>query len=121
MMDMFTVILLICVVVWVVKKKLLSRFKKTGQEAVSEKAGKAVVMGNEAPDFRILSFRSTDFTHADDLAHCVEYELGEALKEIKDNGCRLMGDPFPVVMGENLLIILYYTDGSNADGAEVAG
>lgn len=118
-MDMIMVILLICVVVWVVKKKVLPRFKKGGQEAASEKAGKAVVMGNEAPDFRILSFCSTDFARADDLAHCVEYELGKALKEIKDNGCRLMGDPFPVVMGENLLIILYYTDGSNADDKEV--
>lgn len=121
MMDMLTVIFFICVVVWVVKKKLLSRFKKTGKEAASEKAGKAAVMKNETPDFRILSFKSTDFTHADDLAHCVEYELGKALKEIKDNGCRLMGDPFPVVMGENLMIILYYTDCSSADSAEVAG
>lgn len=120
-MDMLTVIFLICVVVWVVKKKVMPRFKKTGQNATVKKAEKVTVMGNETPDFRILSFRSTDFTHADDLAHCVEYELGKALKEIKDNGCRLMGDPFPVVMGENLLIILYYTDGSNADCVEVAG
>lgn len=121
MMDMFTVIFLICVIVWLVKKKFLPRLKKTEQEAASEKAGKAAVMGNENPGFRILSLRSTDFTHADDLAHCVEYKLGKALKEIKDNGCRLMGDPFPVVMGENLLIILYYTDGSTVDRSEVAG
>lgn len=121
MMDMLTVIFLICVVVWLVKKKLLPRRKKIGQEAASEKAGKAAVMKNEIPDFRILSFCSTDFTKEDDLAHCVEYELGKALKEIKDTGCRLMGDPFPVVMGENLLIILYYTDCSTADSEEAAG
>lgn len=118
-MDMFTVILLICVVVWLVKKKFLPRLKKTGQKAVSEKAGKAAVMVNEFPDFRILSFSSTDFARADDLAHCVEFELGRVLRELKDCDCRLMGDPFPVVMGENLLIILYYTDCSNADGEEV--
>lgn len=121
MKDMFTVIFLICVVVWLVKKKLLTRRKKNGPEAATEKAGKAAVMRNEIPDFRILSFRSTDFTHEDDLAHCVEYELGKALKELKDTGCSLMGDPFPVVMGENLLIILYYTDCSTADSVEVAG
>lgn len=120
-MDMFTVIFLICVVVWLVKKKLLPRLKKTGQEAVSEKAGKAAVMVNEFPDFRILSFRSTDFARADDLAHCVEFELGRVLRELKDCDCRLMGDPFPVVMGENLLIILYYTDGNTVDRAEVTG
>lgn len=121
MMDMLTVILLICVMVWMVKKKFLPRLKKAGQEAASGKEGKAAVMKNETPDFRILSFRSTDFTREDDLAHCVEYELGKAFKELKDNGCRLMGDPFPVVMGENLLIILYYTDGSTADSVEIAG
>lgn len=121
MMDMFTVIFLICVIVWLVKKKFLPRLKKTGQEAASEKAGKAAVMGNVTPDFRILSFRSTDFARADDLAHCVEFELGRALRELKDCGCRLMGDPFPVVMGENLLIILYYIDCSTAESEEVAG
>ncbi len=121
MMDMFTVIFLICVVVWLVKKKLLPRFKKTGQEAASEKAGKAADMKNEFPDFMILSFRSTDFARADDLAHCVEFELGRALRQLKDDGCRLMGDPFPVVMGENLMIILYYTECSNTDSVEVAG
>lgn len=121
MMDILTVLFLICVLVWVVKKKLLPRMKKGGQEAAAERETRADVMKDDTPDFRILSFRSTDFIQADDLAHCVEYELGKAFKELKDNGCRLMGNPFPVVMGENLLIILYYKDCRNADSREAAG
>lgn len=65
-------------------------------------------MKNEMPDFRVLSFNTGDFIHTDDLAHCVEFELEKAISELKKDGCLLAGDPFPIVAGSSILILLNY-------------
>lgn len=111
MMDMLTVIVLLIVGFVIVKKKLLPRLKNKGQEPTPEKEGGAA-MRNENPDFTILSFCSADFTNAEDFAHCVEFELGKEIRRLTEKGCRLIGDPFPVVVGEIMLIVLYYSGGT---------
>lgn len=65
-------------------------------------------MKNEMPDFRVLSFNTGDFTHTEDLAGCVEYELSKVISELKKEGCLLAGDPFPIVSGSSILILLNY-------------
>lgn len=107
MMDAVTVLVLLGFGFYVVKKRLLPRFKKGRQEDPTEKA--AVCLPDcRQTDFRILSFNTGDFTYTEDLAHCVEYELAKAIGELKKEGCFLTGDPFPVVVGSSLLILLYY-------------
>lgn len=107
MMDAVYILVLCAVGFFLVKNKLLPRLKKTGQEAVPEKEGGACVK-NEMPDFRVLSFNTGDFTYKDDLANCVEFELGKAISELKKDGCLLVGDPFPIVAGSSILILLNY-------------
>mgnify|MGYP001036717380 CR=1 FL=1 len=113
MMDALTVLVLLCLGFYAVKKKLLPRLKKGGRDALPEKeqekkADGAAMSGQAVPDFRILSFNTGDFTHTDDMAHCVEYELGKAVSDLKKEGCTLNGDPFPIVVGCSLLILLRY-------------
>lgn len=113
MMDALTVIVLLGLGFYAVKKKLLPRLKKGGRDALPEKekekkADGAALPGQAVPDFRILSFNTGDFTHTDDMAHCVEYELGKAISDLKKEGCTLNGDPFPIVAGCSLLILLRY-------------
>lgn len=107
MMDALTVLFLIICVIYIVKTKLLPSRKKTGQESIPEKGGGDCVK-NEMPDFRVLSFNTGDFTHTDDLAHCVEFELEKVISELKKDGCLLAGDPFPIVAGSSILILLNY-------------
>lgn len=107
-MDWLTVPVLLIVGFVIVKKKLLPRLKKNGQETVPDKKEGDPVTEQIVPDFRILSFNTVDFTYTEDLAHCVEYELGKAIGELKKEGSYLVGDPFPIVMGSSLLILLYY-------------
>lgn len=107
-MDWLSVLALLIIGFVIVKKRLLPRLKKGGQEAVPDKEGEDLMTEQIVPDFRILSFNKSDFTYTEDLAHCVEYELGKALDEIRKEGGTLAGDPFPVVMGDSLLIFLYY-------------
>ena len=107
MMDAVYILVLCAAGFFLVKNKLLPRLKKTGQESALKKEG-GVPVKNEMPDFRVLSFNTADFTYTDDLAHCVEFELGRALRELKDCDCCLIGDPFPIVSGSSILIFLYY-------------
>lgn len=115
-MDWFSVLALFIVGGVIVKKKLLPRLKKSGQEASPDKAGGVSVTEKTVPDFCILSFNKGDFTYTEDLAHCVEYELKGAIDEIKKEGGVLVGDPFPIVMGNSLLIILYYCKTVKTEG-----
>ena len=112
MMDALTAIVLLGIGFCVVKKRLLPRLKKNRQGALPE--AEDVAVDSKGPDFRILSFNT------DDLAHCVEYELGNTISELKKESCRLTGDPFPVVIGSSLLIFLYYRSGKEQT-EEVAG
>ena len=107
MMDAVYILVLCAIVFFLVKNKLLPRLKKTGQEAVPEKEGVAC-MNNAMPGVRVLSFNTDDFTYTDDLAHCVEFELSKAVSELKKEGCLLDGDPFPIVTGSSILILLNY-------------
>ena len=107
MMDAVYILVLCAVGFFLVKNKLLPRLKKGGQEATLKKEGE-VPLKNEMPDFRVLSFNTADFTYTDDLAHCVEFELGKAISELKKDGCVLSGDPFPIVTGSSILILLNY-------------
>lgn len=107
-MDWLSVLALLIIGFVIVKKRLLPRLKKGGQEAAPDKEGEDPVMEQIVPDFRILSFNKGDFTYTEDLAHCVEFELGKAIGELKKEGSHLAGDPFPIVMGSSLLILLYY-------------
>lgn len=107
MMDAAYILVLCVVGFFLVKNKLLPRLKKTGQEAVPEKEGGSSVK-NEMPDYRVLSFNTGDFTYTDDLAHCVEFELSKVISELKKDGCLLAGDPFPIVAGSSILILLNY-------------
>lgn len=108
MMDWLTVLVLLIIGGVLVKKRFLPRLKKNGQEAAPDKKGEDPVTEQTVPDFRILSFNTVDFTYTDDLAHCVEYELGKAVEDVKKEGGTLVGDPFPIVTGNSLLILLYY-------------
>lgn len=113
MMDALTVLVLLGLGFYAVKKKLLPRLKKSGRDALpekgkEEKADWAALPGQVVPDFRVLSFNTDDFTRIDDMAHCVEYELGKAISDLKKEGCTLNGDPFPIVVGRSLLILLRY-------------
>lgn len=108
MMDWLTVLVLLIIGGVIVKKHLLPRLKKDGQGASPDKEGGIPGTEQAVPDFRILSFDKEDFTHTDDLAHCVEYELGKAIEDIKKEGSTLVGDPFPIVTGSSILILLYY-------------
>lgn len=107
MMDKLYVLFLIACVIYLVKNKLLPRLKKTGQKAIPEKESEVCVV-KETPDFRVLSFNTADFTYTDDLAHCVEYELEKSISDLKKEGFHLSGDPFPIVVGSSLLILLNY-------------
>lgn len=120
MMDALSVLVMLGVGFILVKKKLLPRLKKGRQENTTEQAGGTAISCKETPDFRVLSFCSADFTYADDLGHCVEYELGKNLAELSKEGCTLLGDPFPVGIGNVLLIVLYYTKNTVKEG-EVEG
>ena len=115
MMDAVYILVICAVVFFLVKKKFLPCLKKTGQEAAPKKEGEAPVK-NEMPGFRVLSFNTADFTYTDDLAHCVEFELGRALRELKDCDCRLIGDPFPIVAGSSILILLNYKQKTAHEG-----
>ena len=108
MMDALTVLVLLGLGFYAVKKKLLPRLKKGGRDALpeKEKADGAALLEQAVPDFRILSFNTDDFTRTDDMAHCVEYELGKAISDLKKEGYTLNGDPFPIVIGSSLLILL---------------
>lgn len=108
MMDWLTVPVLLIIGFVIIKKKLLPRLKKKGQESAPDKKGGVSVEEDVMPDFRILSFNTGDFTYTEDLAHCVEFELGKAIGELKKEGSHLAGDPFPIVMGSSLLILLCY-------------
>lgn len=108
MMDALTVLVLLGFGFYAVKWKLLPRLKKRGQDVLPEKADGAATSDSEQPDFCILSFNTGDFTHTDDLAHCVEYELGKTADSLKKDGCTLAGYPFPIVIGSSLLILLHY-------------
>ena len=119
MMDAAYILVLFVLGFSLVKNKLLPRLKKTGQEASPEKEG-GVPVKNEMPDFRVLSFNTGDFTYTDDLAHCVEFELGKAISELKKDGCLLSGDPFPIVVGSSILILLNYKQ-ETAQEREVEG
>lgn len=126
MMDALTVLVLFGFGFFLVKRKLLPRLKKDRQEgtveSTAEAGGVSKGMDSRQLDFRILSFNMGDFTYTEDLAHCVEYELGKAVSELKKEGCYLMNDPFPIVMGSSLLILLYYCRETAAVTAEeVAG
>lgn len=116
MMDMVTVLVLFVVGFVLVKNKLLPRLKKTGREASPEKEGGTPVK-NAMPGFRVLSFNTGDFTYTDDLAHCVEFELSKAVSELKKEGCLLDGDPFPIVIGSSILILLNYKQETVQEGA----
>lgn len=118
MMDALTALVLLGIGFCVVKKRLLPRLKKDRQGAFPE--AEDVAADSKGPDFRILCFNTADFTRTDDLAHCVEYELGNTISELKKENCRLTGDPFPVVIGSSLLIFLYYRSGEE-QMEEVAG
>lgn len=125
MMDALTVLFLLGLGFYAVKKKLLPRLKKDGRDALPEKekekkADGASMSGQAVPDFRILSFSTGDFTHTDDMAHCVEYELGKAISDLKKEGCTFNGDPFPIVIGSSLLILLRYCRETEKTG-EVEG
>ena len=115
MMDAVYILVFCAVGFFLVKNKLLPRLKKTGQEAVPEKEGVAC-MNNAMPGFRVLSFNTADFTYTDDLAHCVEFELGKAVSELKKEGCLLDGDPFPIVTGSSILILLNYKQKTAQEG-----
>ena len=109
-MDALTVLVLLGLGFYAMKKKLLPRLKKGGQDVLPEK-GKADVAAmpeHAVPDFCVLSFNTGDFTYTDDLAHCVGYELQKAIGDLKKEGCTLKGDPFPIVIGSSLLILLCY-------------
>ena len=122
MMDALSILVLLIIGIVVVKKRLLPRLKKGGQEKPLGKGGAASMADFKQPDFRILSFNTGDFIHTDDLAHCVEYELGQAIGELEKEGCQLANDPFPIVIGSSLLILLYYyRDTATATMGEVAG
>lgn len=121
MMDALSILVLLIIGIVVVKKRLLPRLKKDGQEKSPEKGG-AASMTDCKPDFRILCFNTGDFTHMDDLAHCVEYELGQAIGELEKEGCQLANDPFPIVIGSSLLVFLYYyRKAATVSTEEVAG
>ena len=122
MMDALTVLVLLGLGFYAVKKKLLPRLKKGGRDALpeKEKADGAFMSGQAVPDFRILSFNTDDFTRTDDMAHCVEYELGKAISDLKKEGCTFNGDPFPIVIGSSLLILLRYCRETEKTG-EVEG
>ena len=107
MMDAIYILVLCAIGFFLVKNKLLPRLKKTGREAATEKEGGSSVK-NEMPGSCVLSFNTGDFTYTDDLAHCVEFELGKAIAELKKEGCLLTGDPFPIVAGSSILILLNY-------------
>lgn len=120
MMDAVTVLVLLIIGIVIIKKRFLPRLKNKGQETSQEKDGGTSMTECRQPDFRILCFCTGDFVQADDFAHCVEYDLGNAISDISREGHHLIGDPFPVVIGNVLLIILYYTcDISSKE--EVAG
>lgn len=125
MMDALTVLVLLGLGFYAVKKKLLPRLKKGRRDALPEreqekKADETALPGQAVPDFRILSFNTGDFTYTDDMAHCVEYELGKAISDLKKEGCTLNGDPFPIVVGCSLLIFLRYCRETEKTG-EVEG
>lgn len=125
MMDALTVLVLLGLGFYAVKKKLLPRLKKGGQDALPEKgkekkADGASMSGQAMSDFCILSFNTGDFTYTDDMAHCVEYELGKTIGELKKEGCTLSGDPFPIVVGCSLLVFLRYCRETEKTG-EVEG
>lgn len=120
MMDALTALVLLGIGFCVVKKRLLPRLKKDRQGALPEVEDVAAMPDSKGPDFCILSFNTADFTRTDDLAHCVEYELGNTISGLKKENCRLTGDPFPVVIGSSLLIFLYYRSGKE-QMEEVAG
>lgn len=107
MMDAVYILVLCAIGFFLVKNKLLPRLKKGGQEAALKNEG-VVPVKNGMPDFRVLSFNTADFTYTDDLAHCVEFELSKAISELKKDGCLLTGDPFPIVTGSSILILLNY-------------
>ena len=115
MMDAVYILVFCAVGFFLVKNKLLPRLKKTGQEDAPKKEGGAPVK-NEMPDFRVMSFNTADFTYTDDLAHCVEFELGKAISELKKEGCVLSGDPFPIVAGSSILILLNYKQKTAQEG-----
>lgn len=122
MMDALSILVLLIIGIVVVKKRLLPRLKKDGQEKSPEKGGAASMTDCKQPDFRILCFNTGDFTHTDDLAHCVEYELGQAIGELEKEGCQLANDPFPIVIGSSLLVFLYYyRKAATVSTEEVAG
>lgn len=125
MMDALTVLVLLGLGFYAVKKKLLPRLKKGGRDVLPEreqekKADETALPGQAVPDFCILSFNTGDFIHTDDLAHCVEYELGKAVSDLKKEGCTLNGDPFPIVIGCSLMILLRYCRETEKTG-EVEG
>lgn len=110
MMDALTILVLLGLGLYAIKKKLLPRLKKGGRDALLEKRkeGEAAMPEHKELDFCILSFNTEDFTYTEDLAHCVEYELGKTMVGLKKEGCEFTGAPFPVVVGSILLIFLYY-------------
>lgn len=121
-MDALSVLVLLIIGIVIVKKRLLPRLKKNGQEKSPEKEGGTSMTDCKQPDFRILCFNTGDFTYTEDLAHCVEYELGQAIAELKKEGCQLANDPFPIVIGSSLLIFLYYyREAATINTGEVAG
>lgn len=123
-MDALTVLVLFIFLTVFVRMKLMSRRpkKQRGQDALPEREGGASMTDCKQPDFRILSFNTGDFTYTDDLAHCVEYELGKAIGDLKKEGCQLISDPFPIVAGCSLLVFLYYyRDAATIISEEVAG
>lgn len=115
MMDAVYILVLCAIGFFLVKNKLLPRLKKGGQEAALKNEG-VVPVKNEMPDFRVLSFNTADFTYTDDLAHCVEFELSKAVSELKKEGCLLDGDPFPIVTGSSILILLNYKQKTAQEG-----
>ncbi len=120
MMDAATALVLLGIGFWVVKKRLLPRLKKNRQGALPESEDVAAMPDCKGLDFRILCFNTADFTRTDDFAHCVEYELGNTISELKKENCCLTGDPFLIVIGSSLLIFLYYRSGT-VQAEEVAG
>jgi len=122
MMDALSILVLLIIGIVIVKKRLLPRLKKNGQEKSPEKEGETSMADSKQPDFRILCFNTGDFTYTDDLAHCVEYELGQVIGELKKKSCQLANDPFPIVIGSSLLIFLYYyREAATINTGEVAG
>lgn len=108
MMDALTVLVLLGLGFYAVKKKLLPRLKKGRQETPVQKECSTALPDCRQLDFRILSFNTGDFTYTEDLAHCVEYELAKAVGELEKEHCLLVRDPFPIVIGSSLLVLLYY-------------